>query len=236
MYQISELVCKKLEKPASFPVDAGLSVILSEDREALLALEPYLSGQKKPVSGAVIFDGQIGYMPSGAPVFADMKTAEWMAYMGMLKGMRKKEADRQAAALLAQYGLEALANRFMAKSMAPSEKRLAVMAQTMMGEPDAILLFFPAEDLAGDESKRIYEMILKMRENYPLLVLGLDPEFSAQNADALYLLAQGELLDVQGETLKEDHPELYGAVREAERREEDDLEQILADYEGGQKK
>lgn len=234
MYSIEDLAYDGLQA-VSIAVENGLAVILSVQKDELKTLEDYLVGRKKPVSGQVKANGEIGYMPSEAPVYEDMKVTEWLVYMGMLKGLTKEKAIQQAEELLGEYELEELSHRYLG-NLEEADRRLAVLAQTMMGEPEVIILGYPTENISEEAKEKLLSGILKMKEKFPILALGMDPGFAAENADALYLLHEGEIKMVSGETLQEDYPELYGALKEEQLREEDDLSQILADYEGGSKK
>ena len=76
-------------------------------------------------------------------------------------------------------------------------------------------------------------MIHKIAEEYPVLLLLTDPSTAEMMEGTLWLFYEGALETVTVEQLHENYAQLYHEMVKEQLREEDDLSQILEDYEGG---
>jgi len=77
-----------------------------------------LSTISKPTSGRILLDGRdivkrpgimrsvIGYLPQEVSVYPNLTVLEYLYYMASVKGMKKREAERQINGLLSDFHLE----------------------------------------------------------------------------------------------------------------------------------
>lgn len=233
MFQVEQLE-NALWEPVSFTAEAGMTMILSGDKEALTELAGYLAGYRVAPKGTVTVDGQeadgtcVGYMPAGAPVYEDMTISQWLEFMAQLKGKSEAEAAEQAQEILQTYGEEELDGK-----LCKAQNKLAALLQTLTGNPKMLVLDQPAEGLNEEAMQEMYDRIQKIAEAYPVILLIADPAVAEMMEGTLYLFHDGILKPVTVEELHADHAELYQEMLKEQLREEDDLAQILEDYEGG---
>lgn len=217
-------------QPFSMTLEKGLTAVLTVDAQALTKLARYLSGCQAAAQGQITADGPVGYMPAGAPMYTGMTVKEWLVYMAQLKGLDRVQAAQQAQQLMERFDQE---DCLIGKKTTSLERRRYVLLQTLLGSPAGILLDQPAEGLLPDERDILYGMLQEIQEEYPVLVLGMDPDSVMAMCHGLYLLQEGRLFEVTQEELATEYAELRSLLTKETLREEEDLRQILEDYEGG---
>lgn len=238
MFQVIDLE-NTFWEPVSMTAEEGITVVLSDDKEALTQLSGFLSGYRVPKKGKVLVgeleaDGtRVGYMPVQSPVYEDMTVLQWLAFMAELKGMSALEAQQQAMDLVETYAETELGDVMLSKKMDLLKRKQAVLLQTLTGTPSILVLDQPAGDLEGEDVQQIYDMIQKIAQEYPVILLLTDPITAEMLGKTLYLFYDGVMEAVTVEELHEKYAQIYQELVKEQRREEDDLTQILEDYEGG---
>ena len=86
-----------------------------------------ITGFIEQTSGKVTIDGydtvkksqkakkQIGYMPEGVPLYADLTVKEFVTYMAELKGVKRKEKQEKVQKALQDAGLQNVQNKLTKK-------------------------------------------------------------------------------------------------------------------------
>ncbi|WP_255622306.1 ATP-binding cassette domain-containing protein [Pseudonocardia sp. DSM 110487] len=148
-------------------------------------------------------------------------------YVGMLASILRLPAHRRAAAadradvteVLRLVGVEHLADA-EAASLPLGTRRLLEVARALMSRPKVLLLDEVASGLDEDEIERLAELIRKIRDAGPAVIL-VEHNFRLvlELADTIFVLAQGELVASGTPREIENHPRVlaeYLGVRQQE--------------------
>lgn len=103
--------------------------------------------------------GMTGYLPQDPGYYPDLTAAEFLDYMGTLKGIDQRgERRRQTADLLELVRLTNVANRKI-KTYSGGMKRRVGIAQALMGNPKLVIVDEPTAGLDPEERIRIRNLL-----------------------------------------------------------------------------
>ena len=104
---------------------------------------------------------RIGYMPEGDCLPKDQTAADFVAYAAQLAGIPASEARRRASETLFLVGLEEERFRFIGDFSTGMQQRVK-LAQSIVHDPDLILLDEPASGLDPEGRGRMLELIRRL--------------------------------------------------------------------------
>src|SRR6516225_9172915 len=117
-----------------------------------------ISGFMEPTSGQAWIDGhdshtdpiaarrQLGYLPEGAPAYADMTVGAFLEFIAAMHGMTKAQASARLAELVDRVDLADVWNQRI-DSLSKGFKRRVAIAQALVHDPDALILDEPTDGL-----------------------------------------------------------------------------------------
>ncbi len=166
----------------------------------------------KPTEGQILCNGKdifemegeyrklLGYLPQDFGFYPDFTVAEYLSYIGAIKGLRPAVVKRRIRELLPQVGLQKAAHKKM-KALSGGMKRRAGIAQAMLNDPNILILDEPTAGLDPTERVRFRNLISELsRERIIILSTHIvsDVEYIANE---IWLMKDGKL--VQQGTLEE---------------------------------
>lgn len=104
---------------------------------------------------------RVGYMPEGECLPKDQTAADFVAYAAQLAGIPPSEARRRASETLFLVGLEEERFRFIGDFSTGMQQRVK-LAQSIVHDPDLILLDEPASGLDPEGRVRMLELIRRL--------------------------------------------------------------------------
>lgn len=104
---------------------------------------------------------RVGYMPEGECLPKDQTAADFVAYAAQLAGIPSSEARRRASETLFLVGLEEERFRFIGDFSTGMQQRVK-LAQSIVHDPDLILLDEPASGLDPEGRVRMLELIRRL--------------------------------------------------------------------------
>lgn len=104
---------------------------------------------------------RIGYMPEGDCLPRDQTAADFVAYSAQLAGIPPSEARRRASETLFLVGLEEERFRFIGDFSTGMQQRVK-LAQSIVHDPDLVLLDEPASGLDPEGRERMLELIRRL--------------------------------------------------------------------------
>src|ERR1700680_643802 len=125
-----------------------------------------ISGFLEPTSGQAWIDGhdshtdpiaarrRLGYLPEGAPAYADMTVAAFLSFVAAMRGMTKAQANERLAELVDRIDLAEVWNQRI-EALSKGFKRRVAIAQALVHDPDALILDEPTDGLDPNQK---YEM------------------------------------------------------------------------------
>lgn len=137
----------------------------------------------------------IGYLPQENSTFRKLTVTENIRLILELRGVKKKEQKEKIDFLLAQFGLEHLAD-VSAVQLSGGERRRLEIARTLSAEPEFILLDEPFTGIDPISIADIQGLIRRLRDEWNLGVLLTDhnPRATLHITDRAYLINHGKIL------------------------------------------
>jgi ABC-2 type transport system ATP-binding protein len=134
-----------------------------------------ISGFLEPTSGQAWIDGhnshtdpiaarrKLGYLPEGAPAYADMSVAAFLSFIAGMHGLSKAQANDRLAELVERIHLAEVWNQRI-DSLSKGFKRRVGIAQALVHDPDVLILDEPTDGLDPNQK---YEMRALIRAIAP---------------------------------------------------------------------
>jgi putative ABC transport system ATP-binding protein len=214
---------------------AGIDLTVSRG-EVVLLMGPSGSGKTtllsimgcilRPTSGQVILEGRdvtamsekelpamrlkhIGFVFQGFNLFPTLSVGENVELSLSLKGVRGREAKKEAQRLLDLVGIGHKYKSFPADISGGQKQRVAI-ARAVAGSPVAILADEPTAALDSHTGKAVVEMMAQLahKENRAVVIVTHDGRL-AEFADRIVWMEDGVLADVPDRTT--DHAHLHVA-------------------------
>jgi ABC-2 type transport system ATP-binding protein len=160
----------------SFAVDRGEVVgFLGPNGAGKSTAMKIISGFLEPTSGEAWIDGhnshtdsiaarrQLGYLPEGAPAYADMSVGSFLNFIAGMHGLSKAQANDRLAELIERVHLAEVWNQRI-DSLSKGFKRRVGIAQALVHDPDVLILDEPTDGLDPNQK---YEMRTLIRAIAP---------------------------------------------------------------------
>lgn len=161
-----------------------------------------ISGLLRPDEGQVFLDGEdvtgqpgrISYMLQKDLLLPYRTIEDNVALPLMLRGVKKKEARAQAAALFAQFGLEGTEKKWPGQLSGGMRQRAALL-RTYLFSQNVALLDEPFSALDTLTKSAVHEWYLKVMEDIRLSTLFIthDIDEAILLSDRIYLLMDGRI-------------------------------------------
>lgn len=166
-----------------------------------------ITGFIEPTEGEIIVGGynieknpkkvksQIGYMPEGTPLYADLTVKEFVSYMADLKlipAKKRKEAVRKA---IESTGLEKVQNN-LTKNLSRGYKQRVSMAGAIVGDPKILILDEPTVGLDPKQVIEIRELIKSFRKDHTVIISSHILSEINQICQKVIIIDKGEIVAV----------------------------------------
>lgn len=196
----------------SMSVNAGEFVaVMGPSGSGKSTLLTLAGGLDSPTSGDVLIEGigladlsrtalaavrrrSIGYVFQSLNLIPSLTAAENVMLPRELDGVPSRRARREAVAILAEIGLEALANRFPDDMSGGQQQRVAI-ARAMVGERRLILADEPTGALDSTTGEGVLRLLRSRCDGGAAAVLVTHDARHAGWADRVVFLRDGRLID-----------------------------------------
>jgi ABC-2 type transport system ATP-binding protein len=164
-----------------------------------------ISGFMEPTSGQAWIDGHdshadpiaarqhLGYLPEGAPAYADMTVAGFLEFIAAMHGMPKPKANARLAELVDRVDLGEVWNQRI-ESLSKGFKRRVAIAQALVHDPDALILDEPTDGLDPIQKYEMRDLIRSIAPKKAIIISTHILEEVEAVCTRAIIIAKGRLL------------------------------------------
>ncbi len=166
----------------SFSVDRGEVVgFLGPNGAGKSTAMKIISGFLEPTSGQAWIDGHdshtdaiaarrhLGYLPEGAPAYADMSVGGFLGFVAAMHGLSKAKANDRLAELVERVDLADVWNQRI-DALSKGFKRRVGIAQALVHDPDVLILDEPTDGLDPNQKYEMRELISSIAPQKAIII------------------------------------------------------------------
>jgi ABC-2 type transport system ATP-binding protein len=112
---------------------------------------------------------RLGYLPEGAPAYADMTVGAFLDYVGALRGLDAPARRRRIGELGERVQLAEVFDRRI-ETLSKGFKRRVGIAQALLHDPEALILDEPTDGLDPNQKHEVRELIRAMAPDKAIIV------------------------------------------------------------------
>lgn len=159
----------------------------------------------KPTSGQILLDGQnvlkkpkiiqsvMAYLPQHVPYIDDLTLVEYLHYVAGLKGINKKQANKQISYLVQKLHLSDVDAKTRLKDYSGGMLQRAALCATLLGNPQIIIVDEPTAGLDPEERINLRNFLSEMAKTKIVIMSTHIISDIEAVADHLLILNKGKL-------------------------------------------
>lgn len=190
----------------TFHVDRGESIALVGSSGAgKTTLLRILSTYMAPTSGKVMIEGHdgvtqslqvrrsVGYLPEKDAIYPEMRVMEYLTFRAQLRGLYGRTRVKRLREMVGRCGLAGL-ERALIGNLSKGEIRRVLLADSLAGEPEVILLDEPTLGLDPMNVERIHALLSPLRGERTMIFSTHDMEEAALLGSRVMILGRGKIV------------------------------------------
>lgn len=135
-----------------------------------------------------------GYMPEERGLYPKQPVLDQLVYLGQLRGMTRRDTEREATALLDRFGLGGRAKDKLESLSLGNQQRVQIAA-SLLHAPIALILDEPFSGLDPVAVESMVDLLRdRLREGVPVLFSSHQLDLVDRLCDSLVILADGRVL------------------------------------------
>lgn len=196
---------KALDNVSFNIANQGITGLLGPNGAGKTTTMKILTGFLAPTRGTVLIDGldlksdvdkikyKIGYLPENNPLYQDMNVIEYLEYVADLKKVSIKDKKEQIRKVINDCGLQEKLYQDISKLSKGYRQRVG-LAQSLLGNPDILILDEPTVGLDPNQIVEIRELIKKIgKEKMVILSSHILAEVEA-TCDNVIIINKGKIV------------------------------------------
>jgi ABC-2 type transport system ATP-binding protein len=112
---------------------------------------------------------KLGYLPEGAPAYAEMTPASFLSFIAAVRGFRGAEAERRTDAAIEKAGLRAVLGQTI-ETLSKGYKRRVSIAQAILHDPVVLIMDEPTDGLDPNQKHHVRGLIKEMAKDKAIIV------------------------------------------------------------------
>jgi ABC-2 type transport system ATP-binding protein len=112
---------------------------------------------------------RLGYLPEGAPAYAEMTPAGFLGFIAEIRGFSGAEAKRRIGAAVEKTGLEGVLNQTI-DTLSKGFKRRVGLAQAILHDPEALIMDEPTDGLDPNQKHHVRQLIQEMAKEKAIII------------------------------------------------------------------
>lgn len=136
---------------------------------------------------------RIGYLPESPPIYPEMETAEYLRFVGKLKGLSGSELEKRVAYVCDRCAIAEVKSRLLGKLSKGYRQRVG-LAQAIIHNPDVLVLDEPTAGLDPKQINETRDLIKHLAgEHTVILSTHILPEVE-QTCEQVIIINKGKLV------------------------------------------
>ena len=135
----------------------------------------------------------IGYLPEGAPSYSDMIVADFLSFIGKMRGLNHNSLSNRLEMMANQINLKEMWNRPI-ETLSKGFKRRVGIAQALIHDPDILILDEPTDGLDPNQKHEMRNLIKRISNNKAIVISTHILEEVEAVCSRAVIIANGKLL------------------------------------------
>ena len=135
----------------------------------------------------------IGYLPEGAPSYSDMIVADFLSFIGKMRGLSHNYLSKRLEEMANQINLKEMWNRPI-ETLSKGFKRRVGIAQALIHDPDILILDEPTDGLDPNQKHEMRNLIKRISTNKAIVISTHILEEVEAVCSRAVIIANGKLL------------------------------------------
>ena len=175
-------------------------------------------------SSAIEAKRRLGYLPEGAPAYGDMSVADFLKFIGKMRGLNGRRLEGRLAEMIERVNIADMWNRRI-ETLSKGYKRRVGIAQALIHDPDVLILDEPTDGLDPNQKHEMRELIRSIAPNKAIVI-------STHILEEVEAVCNRTVIIAAGKVVADETPEQL-VLRETAsdkihiRLEDDDQEELL---------
>lgn len=162
-------------------------------------------------SSALAIKKKIGYLPEGAPAYADMTPLQFLNFIAQIRGYKGAEKAQRIEQVVNQVELHEVLDKPI-ENLSKGFKRRVGLAQALLHDPEILILDEPTDGLDPNQKHQVRELIKNLSKDKIVIISTHILEEVTAVCNRVMIIAKGKLLfDDTPEALNR-LSKYYGAV------------------------
>jgi len=136
---------------------------------------------------------RIGYLPEGAPAYADMTTGAFLRFIAAIRGFCGREKQQRVATAIDKANLAGVVHQPI-ETLSKGFKRRVGLAQAILHDPPILVMDEPTDGLDPNQKHEVRELIREMATDKAILISTHLLEEVDAICDRAIIIARGRLL------------------------------------------
>ena len=140
-----------------------------------------IAGFLEPTSGTAMVNGydvsedpiavksSIGYLPEGAPSYGEMTVLNFLNFIAEIRGINGAERHQRIDKVVQQIHLESVLTQTI-ETLSKGYKRRVGLAQTILHDPDVLIMDEPTDGLDPNQKHEVRTMIKEMAQEKAIII------------------------------------------------------------------
>jgi ABC-2 type transport system ATP-binding protein len=136
---------------------------------------------------------RIGYLPETPPVYPEMRTGEYLEFVGRLKGLSKSELGKRVDYVCERCAVADVRNKLISKLSKGYRQRVG-LAQAIIHNPDVLILDEPTAGLDPKQINETRDLIKSLAGDHTIILsTHILPEVE-QTCEQVIIIAKGKVI------------------------------------------
>lgn len=166
-----------------------------------------ITGFIEPTEGTITINGydaiskpikaksQIGYMPEGVPLYAELTVKEFVTYMAELKKVPREERKQSVEKVLEETGIKDVEKKLI-RNLSRGYKQRVSLAGALVGNPEVIILDEPTVGLDPKQITEIRKLIKELGKKHTVILSSHILSEVSQICERVIIINKGKILAI----------------------------------------